>query len=86
MPFAKKSKTAARLCPTYVVAGREGAMSINQGHCAVLNPSNMESLTHGILQNSSHYETVRIGGRVRGNIITEMQVSCFETSITSWPT
>ena len=55
-------------------------MSIKQGYCTILNPSNMEGLTHGILQDTSHRETVRIGGMIRGNIITEMQVSSFKTS------
>ena len=37
-------------------------------------------LTQGILQDTSHRETVRIGGIVRSNIITEIQVSSFKTS------
>ena len=77
----KGAKKAARVFPTYV-AGREGAMSIEQGYCTILNLSNTESLTHGILQDTSHRETVRIGGILRTIIMSEMQVSSFKTSRT----
>lgn len=67
----------------------EGRCNVNETgilYLTIMNSSNMEGRAHGILQDSSHRETVRIGGMLRGNIITEMQVSSFETSIPSGPT
>ncbi len=59
----------------------EGRCNVNK--TGILHDSEFiphRRLGHGILQDSSHRETVRIRGLVRGNIMTEMQVSSFKTS------
>ena len=61
-------------------------MSIKQGYCTILNPS-----PHGRLgpRHSAGFvasSNCSYRGLVRGNVILEMQVSSFGTSIASGPT
>ena len=63
MPVHKGAKRL-RVCVQHMLLGGKVQCMIKQGYCTILESSYMEGWAHGFLQDSSHRETVRIGGTI----------------------